>query len=126
MPQSRLAYNIWCSRQLLCTLRLRRRLSLNYPAALEGCQGSKVAKIAPILILMSFPEDPRRFSFPGFSYNSLVGKFMVFITDAELSRHVFSYNDPDTLLMAVHPSGKNILGSNNLAFMHGPPHKAIR
>ena len=39
---------------------------------------------------------------------------------------VFSYNDPDTLLMAVHPSGKNILGEGNLAFMHGPPHKAIR
>lgn len=26
----------------------------------------------------------------------------------------------------VHPSGKNILGDGNLAFMHGPPHKAIR
>ena len=39
---------------------------------------------------------------------------------------VFSYNDPETLLMAVHPSGKNILGEGNLAFMHGPPHKAIR
>ena len=26
----------------------------------------------------------------------------------------------------VHPSGKNILGEGNLAFMHGPPHKAIR
>lgn len=28
--------------------------------------------------------------------------------------------------MQVHPSGKNILGEGNLAFMHGPPHKAIR
>ena len=51
---------------------------------------------------------------------------MIFTTDAEISRRVFSYNDPDTLLMAVHPSGKNILGEGNLAFMHGPPHKAIR
>lgn len=25
--------------------------------------------------------------------------------------------------MAVHPSAKNILGPNNLAFMHGPAHK---
>lgn len=55
-----------------------------------------------------------------------MGKFMIFTTDADISRRVFSYNDPDTLLMAVHPSGKNILGEGNLAFMHGPPHKAIR
>ena len=51
---------------------------------------------------------------------------MIFTTDAEISRRVFSFNDPETLLMAVHPSGKNILGESNLAFMHGPPHKAIR
>ena len=51
---------------------------------------------------------------------------MIFTTDAAISRRVFSYNDPETLLMAVHPSGKNILGEGNLAFMHGPPHKAIR
>lgn len=67
-----------------------------------------------------------RYSFPGLSWNSLLGKFMIFTTDAEISRRVFSYNDSDTLLMAVHPSGKNILGEGNLAFMHGPPHKAIR
>ena len=51
---------------------------------------------------------------------------MIFTTDAEISRRVFSYNGPETLLMAVHPSGKNILGEGNLAFMHGAPHKAIR
>jgi len=67
-----------------------------------------------------------RYSFPGLSWNSLCGKFMIFTTDAEISRRVFTYNDPETLLMAVHPSGKNILGEGNLAFMHGPPHKAIR
>lgn len=67
-----------------------------------------------------------RYSFPGLSWNSLCGKFMIFTTDAAISRRVFSYNDPETLLMAVHPSGKNILGESNLAFMHGPPHKAIR
>lgn len=67
-----------------------------------------------------------RFSFPGFSYNSILGKFMVFVTDVDVARSVFSYNDPTSLLMAVHPSAKNILGPKNLAFMHGPPHKAIR
>lgn len=28
--------------------------------------------------------------------------------------------------LQIHPSGKNILGENNLAFAHGPSHKAIR
>lgn len=51
---------------------------------------------------------------------------MIFVTDVDVARSVFSYNDPSSLLMAVHPSAKNILGPNNLAFMHGHPHKAIR
>lgn len=57
------------------------------------------------------------------TYNSILGKFMVMITDTDISRRVFSFNDTSTLLMAVHPSAKNILGPNNLAFMHGPAHK---
>lgn len=51
---------------------------------------------------------------------------MVFSTDVDVSRKMLSVNNPSSLLMAVHPSAKNILGPNNLAFMHGPPHKAIR
>ena len=65
----------------------------------------------------------RRFQNPGLTYNSILGKFMVMVTDTDISRRVFSYNDPSTLLMAVHPSAKNILGPNNLAFMHGHAHK---
>lgn len=74
----------------------------------------------------AFWEQQRLFSPKGLSYNSLLGQFMVFTTDAELSRRALSINDEKTLLMAVHPSGKAILGEHNLAFMHGPPHKAIR
>ena len=35
-------------------------------------------------------------------------------------------NDPERMLMVLHPSGKTILGANNLAFLHGPEHKAMR
>ena len=42
---------------------------------------------------------------------------------AQVTRRIFTFNDPDTLLMAVHPSARNILGDANLAFMHGPAHK---
>ncbi|CAL5229225.1 g12509 [Coccomyxa viridis] len=73
-----------------------------------------------------FWENQRKASFPGLSYNSILGTFMVFSTDTDVSRKMLSVNDPSSLLMAVHPSARNILGPNNLAFMHGPPHKAIR
>ncbi|BDA50415.1 Cytochrome P450 710A1 [Coccomyxa sp. Obi] len=73
-----------------------------------------------------FWEDQRLAAFPGLSYNSILGKLMVFSTDVEVSRKMLSVNDESSLLMAVHPSAKEILGPNNLAFMHGPAHKAIR
>lgn len=62
----------------------------------------------------------------GFSYNSLFGKMILFITDAEKSREMMALNDPSKMLMVLHPSAKNILGKDNMAFDHGPAHKAIR
>lgn len=73
-----------------------------------------------------FWEKQRQYSFPGMSWNSLVGQFSVFVTDAAISRHVFNNNSADTLLMALHPSGKAVLGERNIAFLHGPDHKALR
>jgi cytochrome P450 family 710 subfamily A protein len=44
----------------------------------------------------------------------------------QVTRRIFTFNDPSTLLMGVHPSARNILGDANLAFMHGPAHKVSR
>lgn len=79
-----------------------------------------------VLDPFGFWEKQRQFENPGLTYNSILGKLMIFVTDTDIMRQVFSVNDPERLLMAVHPSAKNILGPNNLAFMHGPAHKAIR
>ena len=73
-----------------------------------------------------FWDRQRRYADPGISYNSLVGKFILFVTDAAKCREIMSINDPTSMLMMLHPSAKNILGAQNLAFMHGPEHKAIR
>mmetsp|Transcript_22957 Transcript_22957/g.50366 ORF Transcript_22957/g.50366 Transcript_22957/m.50366 type:complete len:531 (+) Transcript_22957:194-1786(+) len=73
-----------------------------------------------------FWEKQRKYSFPGMSWHSLVGTFTVFVTDPAISRHVFNHNSADTLLMALHPSAKNVLGEHNIAFLHGPDHKALR
>lgn len=73
-----------------------------------------------------FWEKQRKFSFPGMSWHSIVGVFTIFVTDPALCRHVFNHNSADTLLMQLHPSAKNILGERNIAFLHGPEHKALR
>ena len=49
---------------------------------------------------------------------------MIYSTNTQVSRKILSNNGPESLMMAVHPSGKMILGEGNLAFMHGPQHKA--
>lgn len=38
----------------------------------------------------------------------------------------FALPSPDTLLLDLHPNAKMILGTRNIAFMHGPSHKALR
>jgi cytochrome P450 family 710 subfamily A protein len=55
-----------------------------------------------------------------------VGNFTMFVTEAEAVRKVLTENGPDGFTMVLHPSGKRILGDNNIAFMHGPRHKALR
>lgn len=62
----------------------------------------------------------------GLSWNSIVTKFTVMVTDPATIRHVFNHNSKDTLLLDLHPNAKMILGTRNIAFMHGPDHKALR
>lgn len=74
----------------------------------------------------AFWERQRQFATRGVSYNSLFGQFIVFVTDPLKCRELMTVNDPSKMLMVLHPSAKNILGKDNMAFDHGPGHKAIR
>lgn len=74
----------------------------------------------------NFWERQRLFSFPGISCNSILGRFLIFTTDVSITRRILNTNGKDSLLLAVHTAGRRILGKDNLAFMHGPEHKAIR
>lgn len=71
-------------------------------------------------------KDAANVTSPGYSYNSLFGKMILTVTDADKCRELMAVNDPTRMLMVLHPSAKTILGANNLAFLHGPEHKAIR
>lgn len=76
-----------------------------------------------VYAMAGFPDEKSKAKA---SWNSILGKYMLFTTDTEVSRKVLTNNGPNDFLMAVHPSGKHILGEDNLAFMHGPEHKNLR
>lgn len=105
-----------------------------YKAGKNGYQMPGPDSVTPVLGgIVEMVKDPygfwekqRLMSFPGMSWHSIVGVFTIFVTDAAISRHVFNHNGADTLLMQLHPSAKNVLGERNIAFLHGPDHKALR
>ncbi|KAG6546565.1 hypothetical protein Mapa_012114 [Marchantia paleacea] len=63
----------------------------------------------------------------GLSWNVLLGKFIVFVRDTELSRKIFMNVSPDGFRMIIHPFGKDLFGAdNNFIFMLGEEHRDLR
>ncbi|KAF7840462.1 cytochrome P450 710A11-like [Senna tora] len=62
----------------------------------------------------------------GFSANYIIGKFILFIRDTELSHKIFSNVRPDAFLLVGHPFGKKLFGEHNLIYMMGQQHKDLR
>ncbi|CAN6996174.1 hypothetical protein IGI04_018224 [Brassica rapa subsp. trilocularis] len=63
---------------------------------------------------------------PGLSANYLVGRFILYIRDTELSHQVFSNVRPDAFHLVGHPFGKKLFGDHNLIYMFGEDHKSVR
>ncbi|KAB1201680.1 hypothetical protein CJ030_MR0G000887 [Morella rubra] len=61
----------------------------------------------------------------GFSVNYIVGKFIVFIRNTEISHKIFANVHPDAFLLIGHPFGKKLFGAHNLIYMMGQDHKDI-
>ncbi|CAH2059415.1 unnamed protein product [Thlaspi arvense] len=62
----------------------------------------------------------------GLSANYLIGKFIVYIRDTELSHQIFSNVRPDAFHLVGHPFGKKLFGDHNLIYMFGEDHKSVR
>ncbi|KAK4779376.1 hypothetical protein SAY86_006904 [Trapa natans] len=62
----------------------------------------------------------------GFSANYLIGRFILFIRDTELSHKIFSNVRPDGFHLIGHPFGKKLFGEHNLIYMFGQDHKDLR
>ncbi|XP_018481794.2 cytochrome P450 710A1-like isoform X2 [Raphanus sativus] len=63
---------------------------------------------------------------PGLSANYLVGKFIVYIRDTELSHQIFTNVRPDAFHFVGHPFGKKLFGDHNFIYMFGDDHKSVR
>nr|AYM55616.1 cytochrome p450 [Croton stellatopilosus]AYM55617.1 cytochrome p450 [Croton stellatopilosus] len=83
---------------------------------------------------ISLVKDPTKFwdlqatlsSRRGFSVNYVIGKFIVFIRDTELSHLIFANVRPDAFMLVGHPFGKKLFGEHNLIYMFGQDHKDLR
>lgn len=62
----------------------------------------------------------------GVSWNSLLGKFVLFVRDSELSQKIFANVRPDAFHLVGHPLGRKLFGEHNLIFMFGEEHKDLR
>lgn len=88
----------------------------------------------PMLSLISMLVHPVRFwaeqgalameSKEGMSSNTLVGKFMIFVTDPKLVKAIFT--GEGTYQLYAHPNAKWLFGANNLIYMPTEAHKRFR
>ncbi|KAK7245687.1 hypothetical protein RIF29_40536 [Crotalaria pallida] len=62
----------------------------------------------------------------GISANYIIGNFIVFIRDTELSHKVFANVRPKAFNLVGHPFGKKLFGEHNLIYMMGQDHKNLR
>ncbi|XP_047061264.1 cytochrome P450 710A1-like [Lolium rigidum] len=62
----------------------------------------------------------------GLAADFLIGRFVVFIRDSELSHRVFANVRPDAFHLIGHPFGKRLFGDHNLIYMFGDDHKDLR
>lgn len=59
------------------------------------------------------------------SWNTIIGRFFVLVTDNVYSRNIFEHCSTDMPLV-LHPNANRLLGHDNIAFMNGPVHKVLR
>lgn len=62
----------------------------------------------------------------GFSANYIIGRFILYIRDTNLSHQIFSNLRPDAFMLVGHPFGKKLFGEHNLIYMFGQDHKDLR
>ncbi|KAG0499363.1 hypothetical protein HPP92_004054 [Vanilla planifolia] len=100
--------------------------SLSGPNLIVPFLGSAIPMIANPTRFWSKQAAMAKASGLGFSANFLVGRFIVFIRNTDLSQKIFSNVRPDAFHLIGHPFGKKLFGDHNLIYMFEPEHKNLR
>lgn len=77
------------------------------------------------MVMQPFKFYERQEKLGPLSWNSAGGKFIMFSQAAGITRHVFN-NAKGSLRLWLIFGAEKILGKDNLAFLHGPKHLALR
>lgn len=105
---------------------LRKKRFLPGPSLVVPFVGSAMPMIANPTGYWRYLAQIAASSGQGLSADYLVGRFIVFIRDTELSHKVFSNVRPDAFSVIGHPFGKKLFGEHNLIYMFGQYHKDLR
>lgn len=62
----------------------------------------------------------------GLCSHFLLGKFVLFVRDSEISHKIFANVRPGAFQLVGHPLGSKLFGKDNLIFMFGQDHKDLR
>uniref|UniRef100_A0A803LU37 C-22 sterol desaturase n=1 Tax=Chenopodium quinoa TaxID=63459 RepID=A0A803LU37_CHEQI len=62
----------------------------------------------------------------GISVNYIIGKFIVFIRNSEMSHKIFANVRPNAFQLVGHPFGKKLFGEHNMIYLYGQEHKDLR
>ncbi|XP_074272435.1 cytochrome P450 710A1-like [Silene latifolia] len=62
----------------------------------------------------------------GVSANYVIGQFIVFVRDSEMSHRIFANLRLDGFQLVSHPFGKKLFGKHNMIYLFGQEHKDLR
>ncbi|KAI9127374.1 hypothetical protein K1719_001933 [Acacia pycnantha] len=105
---------------------LRKKRFVPGPSLVIPFVGNAISLVGSPTKFWDVQSDFARSSNMGFSVNYIIGKFIIFIRDSELSHKVFANVRPDAFHLVGHPFGKKLFGEHNLIYMMGQEHKDLR
>nr|GEW44846.1 cytochrome P450 710A11-like [Tanacetum cinerariifolium] len=105
---------------------LKKKQSIPGPSLVLPFIGKTISLVRNPTEFWEVQADNARKSNTGFSVNYIIGKFIVFIRDTDLSHKIFANVRPDAFHLIAHPFGKKLFGEHNLIYMMGQDHKDLR
>nr|GFA85071.1 cytochrome P450 710A11-like [Tanacetum cinerariifolium] len=105
---------------------LKKKQSIPGPSLVLPFIGKIISLVRNPTEFWEVQADNARKSNTGFSANYIIGKFIVFIRDTDLSHKIFANVRPDAFHLIAHPFGKKLFGEHDLIYMMGQDHKDLR